>query len=70
MIWLNIIIGAVILYFVFDWALIVLSTLAGATLIVQMVTFDPLIEIALFLGLVIAGMAFQSKIMTGERRSK
>ena len=36
------IIGAVILYFVFDWALIILSTLTGATLIVQMAAFDPL----------------------------
>jgi hypothetical protein len=64
------IIGAVILYLVFDWALIVLSTLTGATLIVQMVAFTPLIEIALFLALVIAGMAFQAKIMTGERRAQ
>ena len=72
MIWLSYIIGgvigAVILYFVFDWALIVLSTLTGATLIVQMVAFAPLAEIALFLVLVIVGMAFQAKIMTGERR--
>ena len=64
------IIGAVILYFVFDWALIVLSTLTGATLIVQMVAFNPLVEIALFLALVIAGMAFQAKIMTGERSAQ
>ena len=64
------IIGALILYFVFDWALIVLSTLTGATLIVQMVTFTPLVEIALFLALVIAGMAFQAKIMVGERRAQ
>jgi len=74
MIWLPYIIGgiigSVILYFVFDWALIVLSTLTGATLIVQMVTFDPLVEIALFLVLVIAGMAFQAKIMTGEHRAQ
>jgi hypothetical protein len=62
------IIGAVILFFVFDWALIFLSTLTGATLIVQMATFNPWIEAALFLALVIAGIAFQSKIMTGERR--
>jgi hypothetical protein len=64
------IIGAVILHFVFDWALIVLSTLTGATLIVQMVTFNPLVEIALFLALVIAGMAFQAQILVGERRAQ
>jgi hypothetical protein len=64
------IIGAVILYFIFDWALIVLSTLTGATLIVQMVAFDPLVEFALFLVLVIVGMGFQAKIMAGERRAQ
>jgi hypothetical protein len=62
------IIGAVILYFTFDWALIVLSTLTGATLIVQMVAFDPLVEMALFFVLMIAGMGIQAKIMAGERR--
>ncbi len=74
MIWLPYviggIIGAVILYFVFDWALIVLSTLTGATLIVQTVAFNPLAEIALYLALVIVGMIIQVNIMTGERRAK
>jgi hypothetical protein len=64
------IIGAVILYFVFDWALIVLSTLTGAILIVRMVAFDPWVEMALFFVLVIAGMAFQAKVMTGERPTR
>ena len=64
------IIGAVILYFVFDWALIILSTLTGATLIVQMVAFNPLVEFAIFLALVIVGMGFQAKIMAGERRAQ
>ena len=71
MVWLPYIIGgiigAVILFFVFDWALIFLSTLTGATLIVQMVAFKPWVEITLFLALVIAGIAFQTKTMTGER---
>jgi hypothetical protein len=64
------IIGAVILYFVFDWALIILSTLTGATLIVQMAAFDPWVEMALFFALVVAGMVFQAKVMTGERRAR
>ena len=59
MVWLPYIIGgivgAIVLFFVFDWALIALSTLMGATLIVQMVAFNPGIEIALFIVLVIAG---------------
>jgi len=64
------IIGAITLFFVFDWALIFLSTLTGATLILQMVALDPVIEIILFIVLVIAGLAFQAKSMTGERRSQ
>jgi hypothetical protein len=62
------IIGAITLFFVFDWALIFLSTLTGATLIVQMAAFKPWVEIALFLVLIIAGMAFQAKTMTSESR--
>ena len=74
MVWLPYIIGgiigAIILFFVFDWALIVLSTLTGATLIVQMAAFKPWIKIALFLALVFAGMVFQAKTMPGERRAQ
>jgi hypothetical protein len=64
------IIGAIILFFVFDWALIFLSTLTGATLIVQMVVFNPWVEITMFLALVIAGMVFQAKTMTSEHRAQ
>jgi hypothetical protein len=35
-----------------------------------MVAFNPLVEIALFLALVIVGICFQAKIMTGERRAQ
>jgi hypothetical protein len=35
-----------------------------------MVVFNPLVEIVLFLALVIVGMGFQAKIMTGERRAQ
>ena len=76
MAWLPYIIGgiagAIILFFVFDRALIFLSALTGATLIVQMAAFSPWVEITLFLALVIAGMVFQAKTMTGvgERRAQ
>jgi hypothetical protein len=61
------IIGAVILFLVFDWALILLSTLAGAGLIVHALPFKPWIEIVLLFVLIIAGMVFQAKTMPGER---
>lgn len=64
------IVGAVILFFVFDWALIFLSTLTGATLIMQLAALSPGVETALFIALVIVGMTFQAKTMTGERRTR
>jgi hypothetical protein len=51
-------------------SVIFLSTLAGATLIVQMAAFNPWVEIALFLALVVAGMAFQAKTMPCEHRAQ
>ncbi|MBT8368786.1 MAG: hypothetical protein KJP23_29175 [Deltaproteobacteria bacterium] len=69
MIWIQVLIG-LILFFVFDWALIFLSTLTGATLIVQMVAFKPWVEITLFVALVVAGMVFQAKTMPGEDRTQ
>jgi hypothetical protein len=74
MVWLPYIIGgiigAIVLFFIFDWALIFLSTLTGATLIVQMVAFTPWVEITLFLALVLLGIIFQAKTMPGERRAQ
>ena len=64
------IIGAIILFFIFDWALIFLSTLTGATLIVQMAAFSPWVEVALFLALVTVGMVFQAKTMSSERSAQ
>ena len=74
MVWLPYIIGgiigAIILFFIFDWALIFLSTLTGATLIVQMAAFSPWVEVALFLALVTVGMVFQAKTMSSKRSAQ
>jgi hypothetical protein len=74
MVWLPYIIGgvigAIVLFLVFDWALIFLSTLTGATLIVQMAALSPWVEIALFFALVVAGMLFQAKAMTDDGRAQ
>ncbi len=74
MVWLPYFIGGIfgagLLYFAFDWALIFLSTLTGATLIVQMVAFNPGVETIIFIALVIAGSVFQAKLMTGDGRTQ
>jgi len=54
------IIGAVLLYVAFDWALIFLSSVAGASLIVQSIQWVPLYEALLYGVLIVAGATFQA----------
>jgi hypothetical protein len=55
------ILGAVLALYLFDVALIILSSLAGATLIVQSISLDALITSILFVVLLVAGIFIQSK---------
>lgn len=57
------IVGALLLLFIFDWALIFLSSLTGAALIVQITEFSPQLEGAIFLLLAMFGIVFQATIM-------
>ncbi len=54
------IIGAVFVYALFDWALIALSASLGATLIVEELTLEPSVELAVFASLVLFGFLVQS----------
>lgn len=54
------ILGAVILYSVFDYALIVLSSIVGATLIIEEIVLAPDLEITAFIVLIGAGIVFQT----------
>lgn len=56
-------IGLLLVMFLFDWALIVLSSLAGASLIVQSL---PAVGTLLFLLLVIAGIVIQGMVLYRE----
>lgn len=56
------IIGAVLLYALFDWALIGLSSVAGSTLIVQALDWNPRVEMVLFVVLIVAGIWFQAAL--------
>jgi hypothetical protein len=53
------IIGVVLLLAVFDWALIALSSLTGATMIIQQAPLDQMFSVILFLVLAIVGVAVQ-----------
>jgi len=62
--WLPYLIGGVIgmlmLFFIFDWALIFISSLAGASLITQALTLSPGLELGLFSILVACGLVIQT----------
>jgi hypothetical protein len=54
------IIGAVLLYLTFDWTLIVLSSFAGASLIMPSIHWPPLSEALLYGVLIVLGVGFQA----------
>ena len=54
------IIGAILLFALFDWALIGLSSLAGATLVVQSLNWNFRAELVLYVTLIAAGILLQA----------
>ncbi len=60
------VIGAVLVSVLFDWALIILSSLAGAVLIVQSIELQPLITAVLLLGLLVLGITIQAAQLPGR----
>jgi hypothetical protein len=57
------IIGAVLVLVLFHWALILLSSLVGATVIVENLTLDPTISTVAFIGLCALGIFIQARQM-------
>jgi hypothetical protein len=57
------IIGAVLVFVLFDWALILLSSLVGASLVAPALTADPTGQMVLFVVLVIVGIVVQAGLM-------
>ena len=57
------IIGAILLYVLFDWALIVLSSVAGSTLVVQSLGWNPRVELVLYVALIAIGIGFQAALL-------
>jgi hypothetical protein len=55
--------GAVLLYLLFDWGLILVSSLAGASLVVQAVELGPALEAGGFLVLLAGGVLIQARWM-------
>ena len=57
------IVGCVLAVTLFDWALILLSSLAGAVLILEGIPFNPFGKALLFVALLIAGVLIQRSMM-------
>jgi hypothetical protein len=61
------IIGVLLVIFLFDWAIITLSSLAGASLITQAIVLPAGIAGVVFLALVIIGVVIQGSILQRDR---
>ncbi|AOY58625.1 MULTISPECIES: TM7S3/TM198-like domain-containing protein [Desulfococcus] len=60
------IVGIALMAFLFDWAIIFLSSVFGAVLVIQSIALEPHITPWAFFGMVILGCAAQAKIMYSE----
>ena len=61
------IVGAMLLFFLFDWALIALSSVAGALIVVNAFPLDPGIETAIVIVLALSGIFIQAKLLLREK---
>ncbi len=59
------VLGALLIIILFDWALIILSSLAGAGLITESLHFEQGSGMLLFIGLFIVGVVVQSRLKKG-----
>ena len=62
------IIGVLLVSAVFDWALIILSSLAGAALVVGAVSFPQTLGFIVLIVLAAAGISYQYKELKSEKR--
>lgn len=60
------ILGIALLAFLFDWAVILISSLFGAVLVIESVSLDPDILPWAFFGMILLGCAAQARIMYAE----
>jgi hypothetical protein len=61
------IVGALLVVLLFDWALIVLSSLVGASLISQVIPLEPPLGVVLFICSLCVGIAAQTAMMRADK---
>lgn len=64
------IVGTVLLFIIFDWALIALSSVIGASLVVQVIELSPHLEVVIFFLLIILGVLCQARLLKGKPPKK
>ena len=64
------VIGAFLMAMLFEWALIALSSLSGAALVVQSLSLERPLSIIVFVAALIMGVAIQSGLLMSERRQE
>jgi len=62
------IVGAILLFLLFDWALIILSSIAGGSIITEAFTLNPTMETAIAIVLALLGIFIQAKILLNEKK--
>ena len=62
------VIGAVLIAFLFDWALIIISSLAGSSMIINAFHFAKLISVLTLIVLFFIGLAVQASALSSEKR--
>jgi hypothetical protein len=61
------VLGVILVAAAFEWALILLSSLAGASILVEALSLSRPVELMLFLGALAAGIVIQVAIKRGEK---
>jgi len=59
--------GVILINMSFEWGLIVLSSLGGASLMVQAFSMDGIVRVVAFLALLVFGLVFQSRQLGKEK---
>ena len=62
------IVGAILLFLLFDWALIILSSIAGGSIITEAFILKPTMETAIAIVLALVGIFIQAKILLNEKK--
>ncbi len=62
------VLGALLLSFLFDWAMIILSSLTGAFLITQALTIEKNLQLGMLVALAVIGIVVQVKMKLGKSK--